>query len=60
MTCRDSEDLLPLEAVAAIESGSNIWSATVGSGLFRAEESIGRETKVLAARADAVILCVLF
>jgi beta-glucosidase len=37
-----------------------VGSATVGFGVIGAEESIGRETKALAAKADAVILCVGF
>ena len=37
-----------------------VGSATMGFGVIGAEASIGRETKALAAKADAVILCVGF
>ena len=38
----------------------DVGSAIVGLGATRAEAYIGRETKVLAAKADAVIICVGF
>ncbi|HVR27261.1 MAG TPA: glycoside hydrolase family 3 C-terminal domain-containing protein [Candidatus Polarisedimenticolia bacterium] len=37
-----------------------VGSAIVGFGVTRAETSIGRETKALAAKADAVVICVGF
>jgi beta-glucosidase len=37
-----------------------VGSAIVGFGVDRAEESVGRETKALAAKADAVVVCVGF
>jgi len=37
-----------------------VGSAIVGFGVTQAEASIGRETKALAAKADAVIICVGF
>jgi len=37
-----------------------VGSAIVGFGVTRAEASIGRETKALAARTDAVVICVGF
>jgi beta-glucosidase len=37
-----------------------VGSAIVGFGVTRAESFIGRETKALAAKADAVIICVGF
>jgi beta-glucosidase len=37
-----------------------VGSAIVGFGLTSADASIGRETKALAAKADAVIICVGF
>ncbi|MGA8151891.1 MAG: glycoside hydrolase family 3 C-terminal domain-containing protein [Terriglobales bacterium] len=37
-----------------------VGSATVGFGVSRAEDFIGRETKALAAKADAVVICVGF
>ncbi|MDQ1389124.1 MAG: beta-glucosidase, partial [Acidobacteriaceae bacterium] len=37
-----------------------VGSAIVGFGVTRAEASIGRETKALAAKADAVVICVGF
>jgi beta-glucosidase len=37
-----------------------VGSAIVGFGVTRAEAFIGRETKALAAKADAVIICVGF
>ena len=38
----------------------DVGSAIVGFGVTRAEAYIGRETKALAAKADAVIICVGF
>lgn len=37
-----------------------VGSAIVGFGVTRAETSIGRETKALAAKSDAVVICVGF
>ena len=37
-----------------------VGSAIVGFGVTRAETSIGRETKALAAESDAVVICVGF
>jgi beta-glucosidase len=37
-----------------------VGSAIVGFGVTGAEESIGRETRALAAKADAVVICVGF
>jgi beta-glucosidase len=37
-----------------------VGSAIVGFGVTQSEASIGRETKTLAAKADAVIICVGF
>ncbi|MGA7925267.1 MAG: glycoside hydrolase family 3 C-terminal domain-containing protein [Candidatus Sulfotelmatobacter sp.] len=37
-----------------------VGTALVGFGVTRAEASIGRETKALAAKADAVVICVGF
>ena len=37
-----------------------VGTALVGFGVTRAETSIGRETKALAAKADAVVICVGF
>jgi beta-glucosidase len=37
-----------------------VGSAIVGFGVTGAEESIGRETKALAVKADAVVICVGF
>jgi beta-glucosidase len=37
-----------------------VGSAIVGFGVTRAEASMGRETKALAAKADAVVICVGF
>jgi beta-glucosidase len=43
-----------------LEYFEDVGSAIVGFGVTRAETSIGRETKALAAKADAVIICVGF
>jgi len=43
-----------------LEYFEDVGSAIVGFGVTRAEEYMGRETKPLAAKADAVILCVGF
>jgi len=43
-----------------LEYFEDVGSAIVGFGVTRAEASIGRETKALAAKADAVIICVGF
>ena len=37
-----------------------VGSAIVGFGVTRADEFVGRETKALAAKADAVVICVGF
>jgi beta-glucosidase len=37
-----------------------VGTATIGFGVSRAEDSIGRETKALAAKSDAVVICVGF
>jgi beta-glucosidase len=37
-----------------------VGSATVGFGVSRAEDSVGRQTKALAAKTDAVVICVGF
>jgi len=37
-----------------------VGTATIGFGVSRAEDSVGRETKALAAKADAVVICVGF
>ena len=53
-----------LEAAQAyrirFEYFEDVGSAIVGLGVTRAEAYIGRETKALAAKADAVIICVGF
>jgi beta-glucosidase len=41
-----------------LEYFESVGSAIVGFGVTRAEAFIGRETKALAAKADAVIICV--
>ena len=43
-----------------LEYFDSVSSAIVGFGVTRAEAFIGRETKPLAAKADAVIICVGF
>ena len=43
-----------------LEYFEDVGSAIVGFGLTRAEAYIGRETKALAAKADAVVICVGF
>jgi beta-glucosidase len=43
-----------------LEYFEDVGSAIVGFGVTRAEAYIGRETKALAAKADAVIICVGF
>ena len=43
-----------------LEYFESVGSAIVGFGVTRAEAFIGRETKPLAAKADAVIICVGF
>ena len=43
-----------------LEYFEDVGSAIVGLGVTRAEAYIGRETKALAAKADAVIICVGF
>jgi len=43
-----------------LEYFDSVGSAIVGFGVTRAEAFIGRETKPLAAKADAVIICVGF
>jgi beta-glucosidase len=43
-----------------LEYFESVGSAIVGFGVTRAEAFIGRETKALAARADAVVICVGF
>jgi beta-glucosidase len=43
-----------------LEYFEDVGSAIVGFGVTRAESFIGRETKALAAKADAVIICVGF
>src|SRR5580698_294026 len=43
-----------------LEYFESVGSAIVGFGVTRAETFIGRETKPLAAKADAVIICVGF
>jgi len=43
-----------------LEYFESVGSAIVGFGVTRAEAFIGRETKALAAKADAVIICVGF
>jgi beta-glucosidase len=43
-----------------LEYFEDVGSAIVGFGVVRAGSFIGRETKALAAKADAVILCVGF
>jgi beta-glucosidase len=43
-----------------LEYFDDVGSAIVGFGVTRAEAYIGRETKALAAKADAVVICVGF
>jgi beta-glucosidase len=43
-----------------LEYFEDVGSAIVGFGVTRAESFIGRETKALAAKADAVIICAGF
>jgi beta-glucosidase len=43
-----------------LEYFEDVGSAIVGLGVTRAEAYIGRETKALAAKADAVVICVGF
>jgi beta-glucosidase len=43
-----------------LEYFEDVGSAIVGFGVTRSEEYMGRETKALAAKADAVIICVGF
>jgi len=43
-----------------LEYFESVGSVIVGFGVTRAEAFIGRETKALAAKADAVIICVGF
>jgi beta-glucosidase len=43
-----------------LEYFEDVGSAIVGFGVTRPEEYVGRETKPLAAKADAVIICVGF
>jgi beta-glucosidase len=43
-----------------LEYFDDVGSAIVGFGVTRAEAYIGRETKTLAAKADAVVICVGF
>lgn len=43
-----------------LEYFEDVGSAIVGFGVIRAEAFIGRETKPLAAKADAVIICAGF
>lgn len=43
-----------------LEYFESVGSAIVGFGVTRAEAFIGRQTKALAAKADAVIICVGF
>jgi beta-glucosidase len=43
-----------------LEYFESVGSAIVGFGVTRAEAFIGRETKALAAKADAVVICVGF
>src|ERR1039458_8743059 len=43
-----------------LEYFESVGSAIVGFGVTRAEAYIGRETKPMAAKADAVIICVGF
>ncbi|HYM79123.1 MAG TPA: glycoside hydrolase family 3 C-terminal domain-containing protein [Candidatus Dormibacteraeota bacterium] len=43
-----------------LEYFESVGSAIVGFGVTRAEAFIGRETKALAAKADAVVVCVGF
>ena len=43
-----------------LEYFESVGSAIVGFGVTRAEAFIGRETKALAAKADAVIICAGF
>jgi beta-glucosidase len=43
-----------------LEYFESVGSAIVGFGVARAEAFVGRETKPLAAKADAVIICVGF
>ena len=43
-----------------LEYFESVGSAIIGFGVTRAEAFIGRETRALAAKADAVIICVGF
>jgi beta-glucosidase len=43
-----------------LEYFENVGSAIVGFGVTRSETFVGRETKALAAKADAVVICVGF
>ena len=43
-----------------LEYFESVGSAIVGFGVTRAEAFIGRETRALAAKADAVVICVGF
>jgi beta-glucosidase len=43
-----------------LEYFEDVGSAIVGFGVTRAESFVGRETKALAAKSDAVIICVGF
>lgn len=43
-----------------LEYFEDVGSAIVGFGVTRAESFVGRQTKALAAKADAVIICVGF
>ena len=43
-----------------LEYFESVGSATIGFGVTDAEEFVGRETKTLAASADAVVICVGF
>jgi beta-glucosidase len=43
-----------------LEYFESVGSAIVGFGVTRAEAFVGRETKALAAKADAVVICVGF
>ena len=43
-----------------LEYFESVGTATIGFGVAGAEEFVGRETKALAASADAVVICVGF
>ena len=43
-----------------LEYSEDVGSAIVGFGVTRAEAYVGRETRALAAKADAVVICVGF